>query len=91
MLAVLAPGQAKEAAHPTQSTGRLATSQQLEETAALLLLPAHGVYLSFKRFLIANKYMLTIKLHSTHVYKLQRKLKSLRQPAEGNDLHSAGT
>ena len=91
MLAVLAPGQAKEAAHPTQSTGRLATSQQLEETAALLLLPAHGVYLSFKRFLIANKYMLTIKLHSTHVYKLQRKLKSLRQPAEGNYLHSAGT
>ena len=89
--AVLAPGWAKEAAHPDSGHGQLATSRQLEPTA-LPLLPAHRVSLSFKRFLTANKYMLTVKLHSTHVYyKLQRKLKSLRQPAKSNDLNSTCT
>lgn len=40
---------------------------------ALLLRPAHRVYLSFQRFLIAHKYTVTIKLHSTHVhYRSQR-------------------
>lgn len=90
--AVLAPGWAKEAAHPDSGHGQLAISRQLEETTALPLLPAHRVYLSFKRFLTANKYMLAVKLHSTHVYyKVQRKLKSLRQPAKSNDLNSTCT